>query len=80
MMKYGLTVVEARQVLCSYSRSSRFSAKITMGRVEVEIRLDCSMENISGVANELVRSFCARYTSGSRIPWELDDDLWIDVT
>jgi hypothetical protein len=40
-----------------FSRSSRFSAKITMGRVEVEIRLDCSMENISGVANELVRSF-----------------------
>jgi hypothetical protein len=40
-----------------FSRASRFSTKITMGRVEVEIRLDCSMENISGVANELVRSF-----------------------
>jgi hypothetical protein len=40
-----------------FSRASRFSAKITMGRAEVEIRLDCDMENISGVANELVRSF-----------------------
>jgi hypothetical protein len=40
-----------------FSRASRFSAKITMGRAEVEIQLDCSMENISGVANELVRSF-----------------------
>ena len=28
-----------------------------MGRAEVEIRLDESMENVSGVANELVRSF-----------------------